>query len=124
LYSIARTMSIDFLRKNRRLAETAMEEPAAPENPVHDALERAEIREKVEKAMERMKENTRSVFIMRSELNLGFADIAANLGISERTAKREMKRALALIAGDLEKSGLFTFLSLLLALLPQVIVYR
>lgn len=124
LYSIARTLSIDYLRKNRRMVDAPVEDTPVSGNPVHDELEKKEIRKGIEEALNRMKRNTSSVYIMRTELGMGFTDIAVNLGISERTAKREMQRALSIIADRLEKSGFISFNSVVLAFLTIAIVLR
>lgn len=52
-------------------------------------------------AIARMPELTRDVYLLRVEEECEFADIAEQLGISERSALRHMKRALKFLDDDL-----------------------
>ncbi len=126
LYRTARNICIDHARRNRRLAISPL-----PENlesgagaPQED-LELRELRSRVDSLVDARDPESRSVYLMRTELDMPYQEIAEALGISERTAKRKMRSMLEYLADSLEKSGFRLFMLFLLALLAVLIViYR
>jgi RNA polymerase sigma factor (sigma-70 family) len=98
IFRVATNLAYDRFRQRRArgphgddatLAEVASHEPA-PERIV--ALEQAV--EIVKRTLLELKPRCRQVFLLRTAEELGYGDIAARLGISKRTAEREMQHAL------------------------------
>jgi RNA polymerase sigma-70 factor (ECF subfamily) len=98
IFKVATNLAYDRFRQRRArgphgdddaLADVASHEPA-PERIV--ALEQAV--EIVKRTLLELKPRCRQVFLLRTAEELGYEDIAARLGISKRTAEREMQHAL------------------------------
>lgn len=124
LYKISRNLCIDHLRKNRKKQEfplhDTIEYPGS--HTAQDDVEYDELRQIVAELVEKKDPVSRSVYIMRTELSLTYEEIAKNLGISERTAKRKMKAMLEYLAESLEKHGYKLLLLILLAFMALQIV--
>ncbi len=111
LYRIARNLSIDHLRGERRRGPhivSAYSEPRSPDDTA-DRLEMDEAGREVARILESAEELTRSVFLLRRESKMTYAEIALSLHISERTAKRKMRRMLAILSEGLKKAGIMLF---------------
>jgi RNA polymerase sigma-70 factor, ECF subfamily len=118
LYTIARNRSLDVLRRGRKMEQVPLiEEINYGAAPPQDAVDLDELHRAIDKALMSMDELTRSVFVMKKESDMTFAEIAQALGISERTAKRKMQKALEDLTKDLENAGFSDFFILLLAFL-------
>jgi len=123
LYTTARNLCIDHARRNRKLDVSPLPENlesggSAPQ----DELELRELRLKVQSLVDGRDPVSRSVYLMRTELEMPYQEIAEALGISERTAKRKMSSILEYLADSLEKSGFKLLILVLLALLAVLIV--
>ena len=70
-----------------------------------EQVEYEELKQRVDRLVDEKDNVSRSVYIMRTELSLSYEEIAENLGISERTAKRKMRAILEYLANSLENSG-------------------
>jgi len=124
LYKIARNLCIDHVRKNRKKQESPLHDNIEYTGlrTVQEDLEYNDLRQRVAELVDKKDPISRSVFIMRTELSLTYEEIAKNLGISERTAKRKMKSMLEYLAESLEKYGYKFLLLILLALIAVKIV--
>jgi len=116
LYKISRNASVDYLRRNKKIffSELNEETNADTANTVQDKIELGELRQKIESLLSGLDEISRSIFVMKNENLMTFGDIANVLGISERTAKRKMSSTLSYLANELEKAGFFIIIFLLL----------
>ena len=108
LYTIARNLCIDHVRKARHRRTLSLDTPHGddPEGPTlmdripdadSDAYRRtdaAEIKARVEQAIGQLSNEQREVFVMRQFQTLAFKDIAAVVGVSENTIKSRMRYAL------------------------------
>jgi RNA polymerase sigma factor (sigma-70 family) len=105
LYTISRNICIDHLRKNKRNEITLLDEnlTASGREMIED-LSAAELQEKINSFLETSDPVSRSVFIMKKELMLTYEEIAKRLKISERTAKRKMKKVTENLISHLRKS--------------------
>jgi RNA polymerase sigma factor (sigma-70 family) len=123
LYRTARNLCIDRSRRRPEREASAISDnhPAAGGGP-HEELERRELREQVRSLVDAKDPLTRSVYLMRTELDRPYEDIAEALGISVRTAKRKMQAMLEYLADALEKLGYTILLLILLALLAASFV--
>lgn len=109
LYKISRNASVDFLRRNKKILFSELNEEISADssNPAQDKIELGELHQKIESLLGGLDEISRSVFVMKNEHWMTFGDIANVLGISERTAKRKMSSTLSYLANELEKAGFF-----------------
>lgn len=91
LYTIARNLSLNRIRDEKRLGriiqEEKREERADPNAGPPAAAERSEAFEIVKEAVDRLDPDHREVFVLRYELGLGYGSIAAILGIPSGTVK-------------------------------------
>jgi RNA polymerase sigma-70 factor, ECF subfamily len=109
LYTIARNLCIDQLRKRALRRHPSLDESKRSEDSEGPTLgeqtadsranvERAavsgEIRERVLAAVDELPEEQREVFLMREVSNLPFKEIAKIVGVPENTVKSRMRYAL------------------------------
>lgn len=111
LYTIARNLCVDQLRKlgHRRHASLDQPAPGAPEDgaPLVEAIaathptasvERSAVATQmaasIERALDALPEEQREVFLLREVGNLPFRDIAQMTGVGENTVKSRMRYAL------------------------------
>ena len=110
LYTIARNLCVDQLRKlsHRRhasLDQPALGKPEAPPlvesisdpNPQTNAERKAlsaEVRSSIVRAVDSLPDDQREVFLLREVADLPFRDIAEITGVGENTVKSRMRYAL------------------------------
>ncbi len=109
LYTIARNLCIDQLRKNALRRHPSLDESRASsegEGPtlgeqmpdskasVERAATSTELRSKISDAVEELPEEQREVFLMREVAHLPFKEIADITGVPENTVKSRMRYAL------------------------------
>jgi len=109
LYTIARNLCIDQIRKRALRRHPSLDEPKRTEESdgptlgeqtadaranVERAAVSVEIREKVLAAVELLPDEQREVFLMREVSNLPFKEIAEIVGVPENTVKSRMRYAL------------------------------
>ena len=119
LYRISHNLCVDFLRQNSRSRTTSLDQVTAPDTSpsVESNIDRDELFRNIGELVSTRDHLSRSVFYMRTELEMTYAEIALNLGISERTAKRKMRAILHFLSGELEKTGFSGFNAIFLSLL-------
>ncbi|MFC1669937.1 RNA polymerase sigma factor [Spirochaetota bacterium] len=107
LYKTAHNLSVNSIKKNRRIQFTSIENKdfQANEN-VSANIELEELNNKIYEFLENLDTLSKSIFIMKKELNMGNKEISINTGISERTVRRKLKTALDYLSTELKKSGL------------------
>lgn len=111
LYKIARNLSIDYLRREHRRNPHAVfthSREGAPDNTA-ERLEMDETERAIDRILESADALSRAVFLMRRESGMTYAEIAASMDISERTAKRKMRKTLNLLSEGLKKAGIMLF---------------
>ncbi len=120
LYTIARNLCIDQLRKLSHRRHASLDQPAVNDpggqplresiaDPTpHASAERsalsAQVRTSIVKAVDSLPDDQREVFLLREVANLPFRDIAEITGVPENTVKSRMRYAL-----DRLKSALCDF---------------
>ena len=119
LYTIARNLCIDQLRKQSHRRHASLDQAAAPQseapplgetvadpNPQtsaeHNALS-AEVRSSIVKAVDSLPDDQREVFLLREVASLPFRDIAEITGVGENTVKSRMRYALEKLRLDLDE---------------------
>ncbi|HYP97750.1 MAG TPA: RNA polymerase sigma factor [Polyangiaceae bacterium] len=110
LYTIARNLCIDQLRKLSHRRHASLDQPqveqsdapllgdtVADTNPQASAERNAlssEVRSSIVKAVDSLPDDQREVFLLREVANLPFRDIAEITGVGENTVKSRMRYAL------------------------------
>ena len=110
LYTIARNLCIDQLRKLSHRRHASLDQPGpdggeskalgesiADSNPQTSAERNAlssEVRSSIVKAVDSLPDDQREVFLLREVANLPFRDIAEITGVGENTVKSRMRYAL------------------------------
>ena len=104
IYRIAINESIDMLRRTNR-EEPMGEDPDFPAPEVEQPQSRFESRHaalRVQQALMAMKVDDRVVITLRHFADCGYAEIAAILGVDEKTVKSRLFEARRRLAGQLE----------------------
>jgi len=109
LYTIARNLCIDQLRKRALRRHASLDEPRQTEDgdgptlgeqtaDVKASVERdvssVEIKERIVRAVDTLPDEQREVFLMREVAHLPFKEIAEITGVPENTVKSRMRYAL------------------------------
>jgi RNA polymerase sigma-70 factor (ECF subfamily) len=120
LYTIARNLCIDHLRKKRHRQATSLDEPlpgsdgemnllqqirASDPPPERQAHDRA-VRERLLRAIASLNPDQREVFLLREEAGLPFEEIAEMVGAPLNTVKSRMRYALQNLRSQLVAQGL------------------
>jgi RNA polymerase sigma-70 factor, ECF subfamily len=93
LYTIARNLALNHHRDRRPSIAIDLE----PSSPSADALESAELSDRIHRAVDGLSDALRDVVILRHYQSLSFREIAEVLQIPEGTAMRRMSDALLLL---------------------------
>ncbi|MCA9518835.1 MAG: RNA polymerase sigma factor [Myxococcales bacterium] len=116
LYTIARNLSIDALRKAKHRQHVALDKPLSSDDDggatlldmVSDNAPGSDVKTRdrrfvvaLEKALRELPEEQREVFLMREMEGLKFREIADIIGVPENTVKSRMRYALEALRGHL-----------------------
>ena len=104
LYRLATNAAIDFLRREKRRRGMTLtplsgeDDHRAPDIPdrglsPQDELERRELRQAIERGLEKLSDEHRQVLVLREFNGLSYGEIAQILGIEEGTVKSRIARA-------------------------------
>jgi RNA polymerase sigma-70 factor (ECF subfamily) len=120
LYTIARNLCVDAARRAKHRRMPSLDQPvdrsesdgASLGDFVPDkgpAVDRqaigTELRGRIERAVARLGDEQREVFVMREVLNLPFKEIADITGVPENTVKSRMRYALEKLREELQEFG-------------------
>ena len=108
LYTIARNLSIDHLRKMSLRRHASLDQPSKnsgpdlvetlsdqhPRGDVERTAAATRVQQCIISAVDALPEDQREVFLLREVANLPFKDIAEITGVGENTAKSRMRYAL------------------------------
>jgi len=109
LYTIARNLCVDQLRKLSHRRHPSLDQPASSEDTrpmleniadghprasVERSVASGEVANKIVEAIEALPEDQREVFLLREVANLPFKEIASITGVGENTVKSRMRYAL------------------------------
>ena len=110
LYTIARNLCIDQLRKLSHRRHASLDQPQVeqsdapllgdtvadpnPQTSAERSALSAEVRSSIVKAVDSLPDDQREVFLLREVANLPFRDIAEITGVGENTVKSRMRYAL------------------------------
>lgn len=124
LYKTAHNLSVNHLKRKGKIEFSSLETSRdfTSGDSVSSDIERKELNDKIYELLNRLDNETRSVFIMKKELGLSISEIAGNTGKSERTVLRKIKRAVAFLAEEMKKGGFSLLVLLFSALFYYLIV--
>jgi len=124
LYKTAHNLSINYIKKSKRIKFTSLDESGDP--PSRDStvsnMEREDLENEISNILNNVDELSRSIFIMRKELNLNLSEIAQNTGKSERTIRRKLIKVVDFLTAELKKTGFLTFILFLMSILVTIFV--
>lgn len=108
LYKTAHNLSINFLKRNTKFEFSSIEERIngnilQDDNTINDIFDR-EMDSKIYKILENTDELSKSIFVMKKELNLSLDEIADFTGYSDRTVRRKLQKTVSFILTELKKS--------------------
>jgi RNA polymerase sigma-70 factor, ECF subfamily len=100
LYRIAVNQAINFINRRKRQAAADIDEVPEldlksgpePENPLQSAS-RGELLSRLERALERLPEDQRTVFLLRVQEGLSYEEIAKTMGTPKGTVMSRLARA-------------------------------
>lgn len=107
LFTIARNLTIDHARKMKKRMHVPLDSVQQPDSRqnVEAGFETGEMEEAVSQVMERLDEGERTVFSLKKDAGMTYAEIGQVIGRSERTVKRTMRKILGKLAVELRNRG-------------------
>ena len=104
LYTIASNLALNHMRHAKVVVRFQQEQKSEQQigDSVHDELEKREIRENLLRAMEKLPEKSRMVFMLSRFDDLSYKEIAEQLEISIKTVESHMGKALRLLRKSLQ----------------------
>ncbi len=114
MFTIARNLTIDHVRKMKKRMHVPLDCVQQPDSrqSVEAGFDASEMEEAVSQVMERLDEREKTVFSLKKEAGMTYAEIGQVIGRSERTVKRTMRKILGELAGELRNRGLSSTLIL------------
>ena len=96
--------TLNYIRDHRRVKFDNQEDLplAASLTDAVQQLEKAELQELIDQAIDRLPERCRVIFVLSRFEDLTYREIAANLGISEKTVENQIAKALRWLRQALE----------------------
>ena len=106
LYKTAHNLCINTIKHKSRSITSSEELIVSYNDNFTNKVELDELNQRIYQLVEKMDYETKSIFILSKENQKSNQEIAKRLGVSERTVRRKLKRALEIIATQLEKEGI------------------
>ncbi|MBI2933066.1 MAG: RNA polymerase sigma factor [Planctomycetes bacterium] len=100
LFTIANNLCMDVLRRKRR--ERTLEEAREPSVVSRDPAEQRELQEAILRAVDRLPDDLKQVFLLREEAGVPFKEIARILGCPLNTALGRMHYAMEHLRASLK----------------------
>jgi RNA polymerase sigma-70 factor (ECF subfamily) len=118
LYKTAHNLSLNQLKKQGRSQPFPLgEEMVRDDTPDFTRrLENEELGRTMERIIDLMEPEWKSIFLMRKISGMTYGEISKNLGISDRTVKRRMRDIIDFLAVALKKHGYLILSGLFLTL--------
>jgi len=129
LYKTAHNLCVNSLKRANFLRQVPVEEDSgiSGDDTVSRDFDYEELSGKIDSLLRQVDVTSRSIFIMRKELEMDPASIAKTLKVSERTVRRKIARVLEFLAENLRKTGFMSIIFLfsgLLAMTACLIIER
>lgn len=103
LRRMAVSRALNFIRDSKRHNWDTLDDPDSPfvgptvMPDVVSSMDEAELRKRLEQAIQQLPEKCRIVFLLSRTEELSYAEIAAQLGISVKTVENQIGKALKLL---------------------------
>ncbi|PKL37289.1 MAG: hypothetical protein CVV44_16795 [Spirochaetae bacterium HGW-Spirochaetae-1] len=124
LYRTAHNLSINHLKRKKRIEFTAIDEINSPaiQDGVGEKIERDELKSHINAYVETLDGVTRSIFVMKKELGMSIPEIAEKTGKSERTVRRKLHTVMEGLTEYLKKGGFISFILACMAIFVYLFV--
>lgn len=113
LYKITHNLCIDYLRRYKKIDSRPISNESSGHDDFTQTVETKDLQNKINDILSSADAKARDVYILKREQNMTFAEIAASLKISERTAKRKLNQILEYIHENLKNSGFLIFAAII-----------
>lgn len=110
LYNSLKNKTIDYLRKEKRIAQRAEMDIPQHSTPFRDLVEEAELSKKINASIEELPPKCRQIFEMCRFEELKYSEIAEKLNISVKTVEMQMGIALKKMRNNLSEYQMFNLL--------------
>lgn len=117
LYRTAHNLSVNYLKRKKTINFSSIDAGSdiISAEDIPSNLEYKELNKKINEFLEGVDGLSRSIFIMKKELNLGISEIAENTGKSERTVSRRLKQVMDYLSKALKDAGYIIIIILSMA---------
>ncbi len=107
LYTIANNLALNHLRHSKIVVRFQQEQKSEQQfgDSAHDELVKRETRENLLRAIEKLPEKNRMVFMLSRFDDLSYREIAGQLEISIKTVESHMGKALKLLREEIRKDN-------------------
>ncbi|MDY6968820.1 MAG: sigma-70 family RNA polymerase sigma factor [Spirochaetota bacterium] len=124
LYKTAHNLSVNFIRRKKNIEFSSIESSGdlPDKNKIIKDIEFDELQLKITELLLNVEDVSRSIFIMRKELDMSIQEISENTGKSERTIRRRLKKTIDYLSQELIKSGFITFILIFMTSFQLLIV--
>ncbi len=124
LYRTAHNLCINHIKHQSGISFPDIDEirDLHTKNNIANELESRELEEKIYALLDQADPVTRSIFIMKKELNMNIEDIAEYTGKSTRTIRRKLQKLLSYIHENLKKGGFILFFIILKMSFPCITI--
>jgi RNA polymerase sigma-70 factor (ECF subfamily) len=114
LYTTVKNHCLNFIKQNKRISslDEITEKRLININSPEEVYERNEKLKAINKAIERLPNRRKQIFLMKKYNELSYKEIAEILNISLNTVKTQMKRALKSLIKQLNHLRMIAFFSL------------
>ncbi|MBN2039550.1 MAG: sigma-70 family RNA polymerase sigma factor [Spirochaetes bacterium] len=125
LYRTAHNLCINYKKRQTSISFSALDETSniSASDNILDNLQSRELEKKIYELLNETDPVSRSIFIMKKELDMTIDEIADNTGKSHRTVRRKLQKTLTYLYENLRKNGIILLLIILkLSFLDKLIV--
>ena len=106
LYKTVHNLAVNHAKKFSKVKYVAPDEYSIPVfDSIEATIEKEEFDKKLYDILEELDDLSRSVFIMKKDLNMSIPEIAKNIGKSEKTVKRKLEQVTEYLLSKLKISG-------------------
>ncbi len=106
LYKTVHNLSVNYAKKHSKVYYIPPEEYTSPSyDSTESTIEKEEFDKKLYALLDNLDDISKSVFIMKKDLNMSVSDIAKNIGKSEKTVKRKLEQVTEFLLAQLKKTG-------------------
>jgi RNA polymerase sigma factor (sigma-70 family) len=127
MYRTAHNLCVNHLKRKKRMEFQNIDSKNLPAQDCDSFIrnvEEDELNARIQEIIESMDPLSKSIFILRRELDMPVSEIAGHIGKSERTVRRKLQNMLINIQKSLINSGFITFILPFMSAIPLLFVIR